>query len=228
MIKKRWGLFFFFFAFHFWKWQKFVLGLPKWEFSTGKQHFTLGKKIRKNDFAPSQKYACYAPVYYWCRLYCPCNFAADYCQGCSHLVGHGRGQTAPTLKLRTEEKNLEGKEGVKDEKKRETRKRKEGERRKKEGKEKKKREEKGEERKKEKEGKERKKRKGTVLMEIWTLIMIRIFYSPNCTNSVWKFQKLGASERAHPPSDTPLCGASVHLVLMRHRETSPDLAPQDS
>ena len=52
----------FFFAFHFWKWRKFVLGLPKSEFSTGKKHFTSGKKIRKNYFAPSEKYACYAPV----------------------------------------------------------------------------------------------------------------------------------------------------------------------
>ena len=46
--------FFFFFAFHFSKWLKFVLGLPKWEFSTR-------KKIRKNYFAPLEKYACYAP-----------------------------------------------------------------------------------------------------------------------------------------------------------------------
>ena len=52
--KKSWGPFFFFFAFHFWKRRKFVLGLPKWEFSAG-------GKIRKNDFAPSEKYACYAP-----------------------------------------------------------------------------------------------------------------------------------------------------------------------
>ena len=57
--KKRWGPFFFF-AFHFWKRRKFVLGLPKWEFSTGKKHFTPRKKS-ENDFAPSEKYACYAP-----------------------------------------------------------------------------------------------------------------------------------------------------------------------
>ena len=36
------GTFFFFFAFHFSKPQKFVSGLPKWEFSTGKKHFTPG------------------------------------------------------------------------------------------------------------------------------------------------------------------------------------------
>ena len=40
--------FFFFFAFYFWKrWRKFVLGLPKWEFSTGKKHFTPGKNQEK-------------------------------------------------------------------------------------------------------------------------------------------------------------------------------------
>ena len=42
------------FAFHFWKQQKFVLGLPKWEFSTG-------EKNQESNFAPSEKYACYAP-----------------------------------------------------------------------------------------------------------------------------------------------------------------------
>ena len=37
-------LFFLFsFACHFSKILKFVLGLPKWEFSTGKKHFTPGK-----------------------------------------------------------------------------------------------------------------------------------------------------------------------------------------
>ena len=60
--QKRWGpfffFFFFFFSFHFWKWRKFVLGLPKWEFSTGKKNW-------KNDFAPSEKYACYAPEDTW-------------------------------------------------------------------------------------------------------------------------------------------------------------------
>ena len=38
---------FFFFAFHFWKRRKFVLGLPKWEFPTGKKHFTPGKNQEK-------------------------------------------------------------------------------------------------------------------------------------------------------------------------------------
>ena len=39
--------FFFFFAFHFSKPLKFVLGLPKWVVSTGKKHFTQGKKSGK-------------------------------------------------------------------------------------------------------------------------------------------------------------------------------------
>ena len=40
---------------------KFVLGLPKWKFSTGKKHFTPGK-VRKNDFAPCEKFSHYAPA----------------------------------------------------------------------------------------------------------------------------------------------------------------------
>ena len=40
----------------------FLGGLPKWKFATGKKHFTPGKKIRKNDFTPSEKFACYAPA----------------------------------------------------------------------------------------------------------------------------------------------------------------------
>ena len=36
-----------FFASHFSKPLKFVLGLPKWKFSTGKRHFTPGKKSGK-------------------------------------------------------------------------------------------------------------------------------------------------------------------------------------
>ena len=57
--KKWWGTFFFF-AFHFWIRRKFVLGLPKWEFLPRK-NISRREKIRKNDFAPSEKYACYAP-----------------------------------------------------------------------------------------------------------------------------------------------------------------------
>ena len=46
--------FFFFFAFHFWKRRKFVLGLPKWEFCTGKKHFTPGKKSGKITLPPQK------------------------------------------------------------------------------------------------------------------------------------------------------------------------------
>ena len=49
-------------AFQFSKPLKFVLGLPKWEFSNGKKHFIPGNKIRKTDFAPSEKYSSYASV----------------------------------------------------------------------------------------------------------------------------------------------------------------------
>ena len=49
--KMRRGLFFFFFffffAFHFSKRRKFVLGVPKWKFSTGKKDFTPGKNQEK-------------------------------------------------------------------------------------------------------------------------------------------------------------------------------------
>ena len=40
--KMRRGLFLGGFGFHFWKPLKFVLGLPKWEFSTRKKHFMWG------------------------------------------------------------------------------------------------------------------------------------------------------------------------------------------
>ena len=46
----------FFFFCHFSKPLKFVLGLPKWKFSTGKKHFTPEKKIRKNEFAPQKNF----------------------------------------------------------------------------------------------------------------------------------------------------------------------------
>ena len=66
--KKRWGLFpffvvffvlfcfvlFFFFAFHFWKPRKFVLDLPKWEFSTGKNISRRGKKSGKMTLPPQK------------------------------------------------------------------------------------------------------------------------------------------------------------------------------
>ena len=44
----KWGedFFFFFFAFDFSKLLKFVLGIPKWKFSTRKKHFTPGKNLK--------------------------------------------------------------------------------------------------------------------------------------------------------------------------------------
>ena len=53
VIKRGEDLFFFFFAFHFSQ-RKFVLGLPKWEFSTGKKHFMPGKKSRKMPLPPQK------------------------------------------------------------------------------------------------------------------------------------------------------------------------------
>ena len=46
--------FFFAFAFHFSKCLKFVLSLPKWEFSTGKRHFRPGKKSGKMTLPPQK------------------------------------------------------------------------------------------------------------------------------------------------------------------------------
>ena len=50
-------------TFHFSKPLRIVLGLPKWEFSNGKNAFHAGKIIQKNDFTPSEKYSSYALVY---------------------------------------------------------------------------------------------------------------------------------------------------------------------
>ena len=49
----------FFFFFSLFKTLKFVLGLPKWEFSTGKKQFAPGKKSGK-WLCPSEKYSFYA------------------------------------------------------------------------------------------------------------------------------------------------------------------------
>ena len=62
---------FFFFAFHFWKRRKFVLGLPKREFSTGKNHFTSGKKSGKMTLPP-QKNMPVTPL-------CQCNLRDVLC-----------------------------------------------------------------------------------------------------------------------------------------------------
>ena len=49
-------VFWFCFVFHFLKWLKFVLDIPKWKFSTGKKHFTPGKKSGKKALPPEEKY----------------------------------------------------------------------------------------------------------------------------------------------------------------------------
>ena len=55
-------VFVFFFLLFTFENDEICFGSTKMGFSTGKKHFTPGKTIRKNDFAPSEKYACYAPV----------------------------------------------------------------------------------------------------------------------------------------------------------------------
>ena len=50
--------------FHFSKWLKFVFGLPKWKNFYLEKAFHTGKKIRKNDFAPSEKITL-TPLYAW-------------------------------------------------------------------------------------------------------------------------------------------------------------------
>ena len=54
--------FFFFFFFTFQKWMKFVFGLPKWKFSTGKKHFTPGKKSGKMILPLRKIFPVNAPV----------------------------------------------------------------------------------------------------------------------------------------------------------------------
>ena len=47
--------FFFFFLLHFWKRQKFVLGLPKWEFSSGKKKNSRREKNQEKWLCPLRK-----------------------------------------------------------------------------------------------------------------------------------------------------------------------------
>ena len=54
-----------YFACHFWKRRKFVLGLPKSEFSTGKKHFTWGKN-QKKLLCPLRKICLLRPWLYHC------------------------------------------------------------------------------------------------------------------------------------------------------------------
>ena len=60
--KKRWGLLFFFFCFSLLKTTEICFGFTKIGIFYREKAFHVGKKIRKNYFAPSEKYACYAPV----------------------------------------------------------------------------------------------------------------------------------------------------------------------
>ena len=65
MSKMRWEPFFlFFFAFHFSKPLKFVLGLPKWEFFYREKVFHAGKK-NQEKWLPPQKNIPLMPVHAW-------------------------------------------------------------------------------------------------------------------------------------------------------------------
>ena len=74
--KMRWGealfFFFFFFAFHFSKQLKFVLGVPKWKFSTGKNAFHAGKKSGKMTLPPQKNFPV-TPLSWW-RYFFPYPF----------------------------------------------------------------------------------------------------------------------------------------------------------
>ena len=64
--KRRWKMRRGFFSFHFSRPLKFVSGLPKWEFSTGKKHFKPGKKsvkmtlptLKNTPLTPLDLHAC--------------------------------------------------------------------------------------------------------------------------------------------------------------------------
>ena len=61
VIKSGEDLFFFFFLLSLLKTTKICFGSTKMGIFYWEKTFHAGKKIRKNDFAPSEKYACYAP-----------------------------------------------------------------------------------------------------------------------------------------------------------------------
>ena len=61
MELKRGEDLFFFFCFSLLKTMKICFGSTKMGIFYREKAFHAGKKIRKNDFAPSEKYACYAP-----------------------------------------------------------------------------------------------------------------------------------------------------------------------
>ena len=73
VVKRSEDFFFFFFlCFSLLKTMEICFGCTKMEFSTGKKTFYARKKVRKNDFAPSEKYVCYAPegVLQWVKSQC--------------------------------------------------------------------------------------------------------------------------------------------------------------
>ena len=79
VIKRGEDFFFFFFFFFFFllftfenDW-KFVLGLPKWEFSTGKKHFTPGKKSGKMTLPPQKNMPVMPLQCSRCRLETECS-----------------------------------------------------------------------------------------------------------------------------------------------------------
>ena len=58
---RRGPFFFFFFCFSLFKMTKICFGSTKMEIFYWEKVFHAGKKIRKNDFAPSEIFSCYAP-----------------------------------------------------------------------------------------------------------------------------------------------------------------------
>ena len=54
--------FFFFFCFSLFKKTEICFGSTKMGIFYREKAFHAGKKIKKNDFAPSEKYSCYAPA----------------------------------------------------------------------------------------------------------------------------------------------------------------------
>ena len=72
---RKWGedfffSFLFFFFFSLFKVTEICFGSTKTGILYRKKSFHAGKKIRKNDFAPSEKFSCYAPGSFVCRWFC--------------------------------------------------------------------------------------------------------------------------------------------------------------
>ena len=60
-VRKWFFFFFFFFCFSLFKTTKICFGSTKMEIFYQEKAFHAGKKIGKNDFAPSEKFSCYTP-----------------------------------------------------------------------------------------------------------------------------------------------------------------------